>query len=261
MTTLGMILVWSAFGATLASIGLYLAALRQTARPGSGKNLAVAARYAFLLAVACVLGTSVVHATLLMTHRFDVNYVYRYSARELPPFYLFSTFWAGQEGSFLLWAFWTSVLGVFLAFKSGPVMERRVMPIYGGVLAFLMLLLVVKSPFAPYAPLNFIDPTGIPKNGMGLNPLLENPWMVVHPPTLFFGFASLATTFSFAAAALLWGDFEGWYRRTWPWALLSFSVLGFGIMLGGYWAYDTLGWGGFWGWNRWRTGRLCPGWA
>jgi cytochrome c-type biogenesis protein CcmF len=201
-------------------------------------------------------GTAVIHSTLLMTHRFDVAYVYHFSARELPTPYLFATFWAGQEGSFLLWTFWTALLGCILASTAGPKFERRVMPIYGAVLGFLLLILTIKSPFVSYAPINLGDPIH-PLDGQGLNPLLENPWMVIHPPTLFLGFSSLAVTFSFAIAALIWHD-TGWYRRTWPWALFSFSTLGFGVMLGGYWAYETLGWGGFWGWDPVENGPLVP---
>ena len=256
MMQFGTALIGIAFGAVLISIALYLASLRDKGK-GSPSLVSLAARIAFFVAVACIVGASAVHATLLMTHRFDDNYVYHYSARELTSFYLFSTFWAGQEGSFLLWAFWTSVLGVFLALKSGAFMERRVMPIYGGVLGFLLLLLIVKSPFVPYAQATPMDPAH-PANGMGMNPLLENPWMVVHPPTLFLGFASLAATFAFALSASLWPDYDLWFRRTWPWALFSFAVLGFGVMLGGYWAYETLGWGGFWGWDPVENGPLVP---
>lgn len=256
MMQAGTAFIWAAFVAVLVSVALYIASLWDKSA-GEPSALSRAARVAFTIAVAGVVGAAAVHSTLLMTHRFDDNYVYRYSARGLTRFYLFSTFWAGQEGSFLLWAFWTSILGVFLAVKSGALMERRVMPIYGAILGFLLLLLIVKSPFAPYAPQSPMD-RAHPADGMGLNPLLENPWMVVHPPTLFLGFSSLAATFSFALAALLWGDYENWFRRTWPWALFSFAVLGFGVMLGGYWAYETLGWGGFWGWDPVENGPLVP---
>jgi len=250
MTIAGTILVWSALIASLASVALYLISLR------SGERVPVAGRFAFILSAVLVLATSVIHCSLLMTHRFDVAYVYHYSARELPTPYLFATFWAGQEGSFLLWTFWTALLGVVLAFTSGRVYERRVMPVIGVVMGFLLLILTIKSPFVHYVQINPSDPLH-PFNGQGLNPLLENPWMVIHPPTLFLGFASLAVTFAYAVSAMIWKD-RDWYRRTWPWALFSFSVLGFGVMLGGYWAYETLGWGGFWGWDPVENGPLVP---
>lgn len=221
------------------------------------KQGARAGRLLFICAVICVLTASVVHSTLLITHRFDINYVYRYSARGLPPQYLFATFWAGQEGSFMLWAFWTAIIGVVLSLKAGGVYERRVMPIYGLTLSFILVLLAARSPFVPYTPSGPMDPLH-PTDGIGLNPLLENYWMVIHPPTLFLGFASLAVPFAYAVSALIWKDTEHWYRRVWPWALFSFAVLGFGIMLGGYWAYETLGWGGFWGWDPVENGPLVP---
>jgi cytochrome c-type biogenesis protein CcmF len=259
LPNIGVALVWTGLASILVAIVSYLIGLRTAGEEGESKPPAQRfARLAYFAAAACVIGIAVIHSTLLLTHRFDINYVYRYSARGLPPGYLFATFWAGQEGSFLLWAFWTSVLGAILACTAGRRIEPRVMPVYGCVLAFLLVILAVKSPFAPYAPMSPSDPIGTPADGMGLNPLLENPWMVVHPPTLFLGFSSLAVTFSFGIAALLWGDFDNWFRRTWPWALFSFAVLGFGVMLGGYWAYETLGWGGFWGWDPVENGPLVP---
>jgi cytochrome c-type biogenesis protein CcmF len=247
MTEFGLISIWAGLIFTVASIVAYRA---------TGPESKIG-RILYGLAVLCVLSASAIHSTLLITHRFDVGYVYRYSARGLPPGYLFATFWAGQEGSFLLWAFWTALLGVVLCLKSGPVYERRVMPIYGMTLLFILVLLAVRSPFAAYVPSGPMDPIH-PLDGIGLNPLLENYWMVIHPPTLFLGFASLAATFAYSIAALVWGDTQHWFRRTWPWALFSFAVLGFGIMLGGYWAYETLGWGGFWGWDPVENGPLVP---
>jgi cytochrome c-type biogenesis protein CcmF len=261
LPTLGVGLVWTGLAAIVVAIAAYLIGLAQDGRardiesPPIGQKIG---RIAYCIAAASVVGIAICHSTLLMTHRFDINYVYRYSARGLSSFYLFSTFWAGQEGSFLLWGFWTALLGVVLATTAGRRMEGRVMPVYGCVLGFILILLAVKSPFAPYAPVGPMDPQGLPKDGMGLNPLLENPWMVVHPPTLFLGFASLAVTFAFAFSALVWGDFDDWFRRTWPWALFSVGVLGFGIMLGGYWAYDTQGWGGFWEWDPVEIGPFVP---
>ena len=256
---LGTLFVWCALAAVIVAIAGYLLSLKQEAGAVSAEETILrpkaqlVGRGAFIAAAAFVFGIAAVHLTLLLTHRFDINYVYNFSARELPPLYLFATFWAGQEGSFLLWAVWTVVIGTVLAFTSGRTAEPRVMPIFSCVLGFLLVLLAVKSPFAPLA-----GGGPIPVDGQGLNPLLENPWMVVHPPTLFLGFASLASTFAFAVAALVWGDTQNWVRRAWPWALFSFAVLGFGIMLGGYWAYETLGWGGFWGWDPVENGPLVP---
>lgn len=274
MVIFGTLAVWLGLAFVLAAIVLYTLSLR------SPRTAPVWARRCFYGTAACVGGASVALESLLQAHRFDVNYVYHYSARELNPFYLFATFWAGQEGSFLLWAFWITVLGVALVRKLCGVMEARVMPIYASILAFLLIILTVKSPFVLYDGSVAPDPNAdqwqswlaqvgaifgatsalppTPANGMGLQPLLENYWMVIHPPTLFLGFAASAVTFAFAMSALAFGDVDDWFRRTWSWALFCFVVLGFGIMLGGYWAYETLGWGGFWGWDPVENGPLVP---
>ena len=118
MPLFGTISVWTALAALVLSLGLYLA------------GRAKAGRVAFIVAALGVLGASGALGTLLVTHRFDVQYVYDHSARAMSPLYYFPSFWAGQEGSFLLWAFWIAILGVVLACTSGPA-ERRVMPIYG----------------------------------------------------------------------------------------------------------------------------------
>jgi cytochrome c-type biogenesis protein CcmF len=253
--TIGLGLIWIALLAISLSTALYAV----TAASATNKfrlRTSVTASLAYYVATASLVGVCAVLSLLLMTHDFSVDYVYRYSSRELPAGYLFATFWAGQDGSFLLWAFWIAVLGLILARSVSPLIRARVMSVYCPVLFFLLLLLAVRNPFAPFVP-SLGQPLH-PADGIGLNPLLENPWMVVHPPTLFLGFAGLTVPFSFALAALLWGDDHDWYRRSWPWVLFTFSVLGLGVMLGGYWAYETLGWGGFWGWDPVEDGPLVP---
>lgn len=241
MPLIGTVVIRAGLVLILASICLY----------ASGPRASAWGRRAYLGAAACVLVAATLLQILLQEHRFDVEYVYHYSARGLNPFYLLATFWAGQEGSFLLWAFWIALLGVIVDARCGTLMGHRVMPFYGAILGFLMIILTIKSPFAP-------APGPLQSDGMGLQPLLENPWMVIHPPTLFLGFALSAVPFAYCMAALAHGDNESWYRPIWPWALLCFGVLGFGVMLGGYWAYETLGWGGFWGWDPVENGPLVP---
>ena len=256
----GTLAVWTALAALVASMTCYLAASARRGALDGGASWARAGRAAFLLAVAGVLGASATLGTLLVTHRFDVQYVYDHSARAMSPLYYFPSFWAGQEGSFLLWGFWISVLGIVLAWTSGSA-ERRVMPIYASVLLFLVGMVTIRSPFLPT-----VDQFGIqatPTEGLGLNPNLENYWMVIHPPTLFLGFAALTVPFAFALAALFWrGDLaavnDGWLRRALPWGLFSFAVLGLAMMMGGYWAYEMLGWGGFWEWDPVENGPFVP---
>ena len=244
MPLFGTIVVWVALAAIVASLGLYLF---------GGANGVKWGRAAFFLAAAGVFAAAATLGDLLVTHRFDVAYVYQHSARAMAPLYWFPAFWAGQEGSFLLWAFWISVLGIVLATTSGKA-ERRVMPIYGSVLLFLVVLLAVRSPFV------MLDTQGmpVPTEGQGLNPNLENPWMVIHPPTLFLGFASLTVPFAFALSALFWRDWDGWLRRALPWGLFGFAILGLAMMMGGYWAYEMLGWGGFWEWDPVENGPFVP---
>ncbi len=251
----GTAAIWVAVTALLVSIGSYLAACVRRDAPGNGASLMRVGRAAFMLAAAATLGTAAVLGTLLVTHRFDVQYVYDHSARAMSPLYYFPSFWAGQEGSFLLWGFWIAILGVVLAFTSGQA-ERRVMPIYGAVLLFLVGMLVIKPPFLPTTDGFGIQVT--PTEGLGLNPNLENYWMVIHPPTLFLGFAALTVPFAFALAALGWREWDGWLKRALPWGLFGFAVLGLAMMMGGYWAYEMLGWGGFWEWDPVENGPFVP---
>jgi cytochrome c-type biogenesis protein CcmF len=251
----GTISVWTALAAIVVSMGSYLAACARRGAKDSGAAWVRLGRGAFVLAVLGVLGASAVLGTLLVTHRFDVQYVYDHSARAMSPLYYFPSFWAGQEGSFLLWGFWISLLGLVLAWTSGPA-ERRVMPIYASVLLFLVVMVTIRSPFLPT-----VDQFGIqvtPPEGLGLNPNLENYWMVIHPPTLFLGFAALTVPFAFALAALFWREWDGWLRRALPWGLFSFAILGLAMMMGGYWAYEMLGWGGFWEWDPVENGPFVP---
>ncbi len=255
MPLFGTITIWTALVALLASLALYFTANALRADAGLADRLTRWGRRAFLLAAASVLAAAGTLGALLVTHRFDVNYVYQHSARAMAPLYWFPSFWAGQEGSFLLWAFWTSILGVVLAATSGRA-ERRVMPLYSLVLLFLVGMLALRSPFLPT-----LDEFGLPSappEGLGLNPNLENPWMVIHPPTLFLGFSSLAVPFAFALSALFWRDWDGWLRRALPWGLFGFAVLGLAMMMGGYWAYEMLGWGGFWEGDPVENGPFIP---
>ncbi len=252
---LGTTAIWIAVASLILSMSSYLLACVRRDAPGNGAAFVRVGRAAFGLAAAATLGTAAVLGTLLVTHRFDVQYVYDHSARAMSPLYYFPSFWAGQEGSFLLWGFWIAILGVVLAGTAGAA-ERRVMPIYGAVLLFLMGMLVIKPPFLPTTDSFGIQVT--PTEGLGLNPNLENYWMVIHPPTLFLGFAALTVPFAFALAALGWREWDGWLKRALPWGLFGFSVLGLAMMMGGYWAYEMLGWGGFWEWDPVENGPFVP---
>ncbi|HEV8118310.1 MAG TPA: cytochrome c biogenesis protein CcsA, partial [Thermoanaerobaculia bacterium] len=209
-----------------------------------------AARTAYAAFATCVLAAAGTLMTLLVQHRFDVAYVNAYSSRELPFHFLISTFWAGQEGSFLLWCTWGALIGL-VVWRSAKEQEAPVMIVYIGTFLGLVAILCKQSPFK-------LLPPPVPADGVGLNPLLQDPWMVIHPPVMFSGFASLSVPFSFAIAALWKKRWDGWVTRAIPWALFTFLSLGTAVLMGGYWAYKTLGWGGYWGWDPVENTSLVP---
>ncbi len=266
------------------------------------------ARISFHVMATSTILASVFLLYLILNHQFQYKYVYSYSDTSLPLGLLISTFYAGQEGSFLLWALWMAIIGVILqqyASIRGD-LEPRVMSVFSLVQAFLLLMITppVKNPFAliysepfmaaattinlqfinlPFLSnyiftdnstgMNYIkidqslvdalNAAGISLNdfiinGRGLNPLLQNFWMQIHPPILFVGFAAMSVPFSFAFAALLKNDYKVWIKQSLPWTLFAAMVLGLGIMLGGYWAYGVLGWGGYWAWDPVENSSLIP---
>jgi cytochrome c biogenesis factor len=161
----------------------------------------------------------------------------------------------------MLWGLWTSLIAAFLiGYARRQRYEAHVMAIFLSVLVFISIMLLAKSPFETiYAANPGQAPKGfIPMDGKGLNPSLENLWIVIHPPMLFLGFSLLAVPFAFALAGLIKRDYQGWVVTSMPWTLGAAMVLGFGVMLGGFWAYETLGWGGFWGWDPVENASLLP---
>ena len=219
----------------------------------------------FYLHATAVLGICVTLFVIIGNHYFEYHYAYNYSDLKLPTYYLISTFWNGQEGSFMLWMFWQALLGLILI-QTNKFWEAPVMTVFAIVQAFLasMILGVVvpglhsrigSSPFIllrdamPEAPIFSAQPEFVPKDGNGLNALLQNYWMVIHPPTLFLGFATTLVPFSFCIAGLWLKKYRDWVRPALPWALFSGAILGLGILMGGYWAYETLTFGGYWNWD------------
>jgi cytochrome c-type biogenesis protein CcmF len=232
------------------------------------------ARIAFYVHSASVLIVVFCLYWIIGNHYFEYHYAWDNSSLSLPTEYVISSFWQDQEGSFLLWIFWNVVLGLILIFTNRS-WEGPVMTIFALVQAFLasMILGVVipgldlkigSTPFLllresmPDLPVWKMDPNFIPKDGNGLNPLLQNYWMVIHPPTLFLGFASTLIPFSFAMAGLWIKKTKEWIRPALPWALLSALVLGVGIIMGAYWAYETLNFGGYWNWDPVENTSFVP---
>ena len=202
-------------------------------------------------------------AAVAYGYHFEYQYVWEHSGTGMSPWYRFAASWSGQEGSFLLWGAWTSLIG-FLVFAKAGKYEARVMPFYVTVMAFLCAILLKQSPFnlipVPSAADLLANPGWHfpPIDGQGLNPSLQNYWMTIHPPTIFFGFSSLLVPFCYAIAALIWKDYDGWTGRVMPYSLLSCGTLGIGLFMGGYWAYETQGWHGFWAWDPVENASFFP---
>lgn len=230
----------------------------------SGAGWKKNAQWAFSIHAFSVMGIVFCLFFIIYNHYFEYHYAWSHSSRRLPTHYMISCFWEGQEGSFLLWMFWHSILGILIMITN-KYWEAPVMTIFSAVQAFLssMILGVVipglelkigSSPFillrdAISAPVFASQPNFVPEDGTGLNPLLQNYWMVIHPPTLFLGFATTVIPFAYCIAGLWKKKYKEWIRPALPWALFSAAVLGIGILMGGYWAYETLNFGGYWNWD------------
>jgi cytochrome c-type biogenesis protein CcmF len=252
----GKLLIYVAFIASLISIlGFFLAHMGK-------ENFLKVGRIFFHITVIGVITAAAYLMYNVLSHQFQFAYIWEQSSTDLQLPLLMSTFWAGQEGSFMLWGLFTAVIGIFLMnyVSKGERMEAQVMVMFTLVLSFITLILILKSPFH-YLWEAFPKDVEFgykPEEGRGLNPLLQNFWMAIHPPTLFVGFASLTVPFAFAMGALLKNDFDSWTAFSVPWILFSGGILGLGIMMGGYWAYSILGWGGYWAWDPVENSSLIP---
>ncbi|MFA7229623.1 MAG: cytochrome c biogenesis protein CcsA, partial [Melioribacteraceae bacterium] len=272
------------------------------------QNTLKMARIGFHTTAVLVIASSALLLHAILTHQYQYKYIYNYSGNDLSTGLLMSTFYAGQEGSFLLWTFFTAVIGLILldyTSKRGD-LEQRVMMIFTLSLTSLLVMIspLLKSPFnyiwmeSDFIELKNINPAFLslpalqnfifsdPQSnkqfiqfgkelyaalvsnnvalnefiiqGKGLNPLLQNFWMQIHPPILFIGFAMSAVPFAFAMAAIFKNEYRDWVKQALPWVLTGTCVLGLAIMLGGYWAYGVLGWGGYWGWDPVENSSLVP---
>jgi cytochrome c-type biogenesis protein CcmF len=240
----GILIIYLALAATFFSLWHYFR-LSRVEENKKIKNTIInnhlrLGRAGFYIMTAFVSLASVYLWYLIFSHQFQVSYIYRYTSRDLGLGYLFSAFWAGQEGSFLFWALMMALMGVLYVRTAGR-LESWSMLILNIIQAAFLILLIIASPFVLQG--------STPADGAGLNPLLQNPWMVIHPPVLFLGYAAIAIPFVIALAALIKKDYEHWVKQALPWSLFSSITIGAGIILGAYWAYKVLGWGGYWGWD------------
>ncbi len=272
---LGYLFIIVSFVAALFSTFTYFkaASTEKTDLSGSNSWLRLA-RGGFILhtlAIICIFSTLYY---VITNHLFEYHYAWSHSSYDLPGKYLLSCFWEGQEGSFMLWMFWHSVIGLVVMRTAGK-LESRTMAIIAMVQVILGTMLlglyfgdsiqIGSNPFkllrhamqdAPIfsSPnyMNFI------KDGNGLNISLQNYWMVIHPPVLFLGFALSLVPFAYCVAALWTGDYKSFIKPTIAWSLLGGAVLGTGIMMGGAWAYESLNFGGYWAWDPVENASLVP---
>jgi cytochrome c-type biogenesis protein CcmF len=240
---LGQLSILAALVMNLVAGGAYFLQARGNRKVG---HLAEKSYHFFVLFTAIA---SVLLYYLFFSHDYRFTYVYQYSQREQPFLYILSAFWGGQEGTYLLWVLFTALFG-YLIIRHGRHYRDYAMAVYALVNAFFLLILTKLSPFAY---LGFAAP-----DGAGLNPLLRDPWMVIHPPIMFVGYAMAAVPFVFAMAALIKNDFKDWLKIAFPWTAVTSVMLGAGNVLGAFWAYKTLGWGGFWGWDPVENSSFVP---
>ena len=209
---------------------------------------------------------------LFLGRHYEIKYVFENTSENMELMYRISAVWAGQSGTFLLWYWLTALLLIGLTRLEK--FERTAYACLGLVLVMIGVFLVKSNPFewlpadeiknlrdqvaAGMLPPDFLSKTDVPLNGWGLNPILKNPWMAIHPPLVFIGYALCAAPFALAAAGVAAGDFAGWVRRARPWAAAAWALLSAGIFCGSYWAYEVLGWGGYWGWDPVENASLFP---
>ena len=235
-------------------------------------------RKAFITHVASVFSVIALIFILFFGHRYEFQYIWKHLNNEMPMRFVLSAFWGGQEGGFLLWMFWHNILALFVI-KSADKWETKVMVVLASIEAFLSMMLLgiyfgdFQLGLDPFlllreAPENIGLPwtgmsnylTNLPffTDGQGLNPLLQNYWMTIHPPTLFLGFASTSIPFAYAIAGLWEKDYKGWITPALPWTYFGIGILGAGILMGGAWAYEALSFGGFWAWDPVENSSLVP---
>jgi cytochrome c-type biogenesis protein CcmF len=250
VTVLGQFALWAAF-----LLGIWCAVAGFSGRWRGRPDLAQSVRRAVYGICLALLVASACLWKALATHDFSVEYVWAYTSRNLPTYYVISAFWAGQKGSLL---FWAVVLSIF-ASAAQALSSRRYAPLLPYVAAvtssvvafFTSVMLFAANPFSRLA--------FTPLDGRGLNPQLQNVGMTIHPPMLYLGYISITIPFAFAVAALLSRKLDtGWIHAIRKWTLISWLFLSIGITLGMWWAYVELGWGGYWAWDPVENASLLP---
>ncbi len=265
--------VLSFAGSLVATISYFKSA--NAKNPDESASWKRMARFAFLLTGISVF---IVFATIfyiIHKHYFEYNFAWEHSSKNLDPKYMLSCIWEAQEGSFLLWMMWNAVLGTILMFRVQK-WETPMLTIVSfaqfclttmilGVYVFSFQVghspfMLVRQLFQEAPIFQRADYLSIPQmqDGQSLNALLQNYWMVIHPPILFLGFSSTLIPFAFAVSGLWKKEYGSWTKTALPWTLFSCCVLGTGIMMGAAWAYESLTFGGYWAWDPVENASLVP---
>src|SRR6185295_18818915 len=211
---------------------------------------------AFHLIMALMVAASAVMINAFLTGDFTIKYVVHYSDSVQPLFYKITSYWGGLDGSIMFWVFLLSVFGSLAVYVNRE-RHRELIPYVVATISvvnmfFLFLMVIHKNPFTTFL-------TQAPADGEGLNPLLQNVYMAIHPPSLYTGFVGMTIPFAFGIAALITGHLDdSWLRAVRRWTMFAWLFLSFGLMLGMIWAYEELGWGGYWGWDPVENAALLP---
>ncbi|WP_069131031.1 heme lyase CcmF/NrfE family subunit [Rhodohalobacter halophilus] len=265
---IGNLFLSGALAVSIAGLILYaLSAIRED------KKLETYANWIWMTKGLFVLISSGALIYLIMTHQFQYYYVWNYTSLDLETQYLFSAFYGGQEGSFMLWVLCGFLVGAGLIRWTRKPYRAPVMFVMMLTQVFLLSMVVGwdlgftkigASPFRtiaqemPNAPFIQANPDFVPADGSGLNDLLKSPWMMIHPPIIFVGFAMMTVPFAFAISSLWTKTYHEWIRPALPWTLAANLSLLTAIFLGGYWAYETLSFGGYWAWDPVENASLVP---
>jgi cytochrome c-type biogenesis protein CcmF len=225
------------------------------ARRGSRRLVESGVGSFYLLTALMTLASAVlVHA--FVTNDYSIKYVQHYSDAVQPMFYKITSYWGGLDGSIMFWVFLLAVFGSTAVYVNRE-RHRELIPYVVAIMAgvemfFLFVMIVHKNPFDSFL-------TQVPADGQGLNPLLQNIYMVVHPPSLYIGFVGMTVPFAFGLAALITGHLDdSWLRAVRRWTMVSWLFLTLGLTLGMIWAYEELGWGGYWAWDPVENAGLLP---
>ena len=269
----GNLFIALASSAALLSCISYFIAINKSPETG-WQRLGKAAFFVHAFSIFAVIG---IIFYIIFNHYFEYYYAWQHSNTIMPMRYIFACFWEGQEGSFLLWMFWHIIISFFLIRRQNE-WQSPAMAVIMTVQVFLCSMILGiyilghkfgTNPFVllrehpDFANLPFTskpDYLSSPQisSGKGLNPLLQNYWMVIHPPVLFLGFAATVVPFAYALGGLMTGKVKEWIKPSMPWTFFAIMVLGTGILMGAAWAYESLSFGGFWAWDPVENASLVP---